>query len=227
MEFLRGKISKKFLLLIGLAFLLIQIPVFGNYIRLLNTVIHETGHAVIALFGGHIEKIALLKSSEGITYGPKTGLLEGMITSISGYTFSSCMVFFAFLLIRKKKFTLFVDILLAIIFINLIFWVRNLFGIIWLTSFALCFLLLLLKGTENVVHHLLFLIAAILLVDSLKSAYEIFTMSFIQPQMAGDAANLAHLTMFIPAQAWGGFFFFQAIAVTFISFKKGLFKIEG
>ncbi len=51
------------------------------------------------------------------------------------------------------------------------------------------------------------LIASVLLVESASTAYDIFIISLIQPHAAGDATNLAQLTVFIPAQEWGGFFF--------------------
>lgn len=224
---IKSKFNTKFFLFIVMAFLLVQLPVVGDYVRVLNTVIHESGHAVIALFGGHIERIALLSDSEGITYGPQSGKIEGIVCSMAGYIFSSYMGFVSFWLIRKKKYTLLIDILLGILFLNLILWVRNPFGLIWIVSFAFGFLLLLIKGKQTIINHFLLLIASILLVDSIKSSFEIFEMSIIHPKFAGDAANLSMLTSFIPTQAWGVFFLVQALLFPIVSLKKGLFRIEG
>lgn len=223
---IRKKFSLKFFLFIFIAILLIQLPIAGDYVRVLNTVIHESGHAFIALFGGHIEKIALLSDSEGITYGEKSSRFEEIVSSLAGYICSSLMGFFSFWLIRRKKYTLLIDILLAIIFLNLIFWVRNPFGLIWLVTFAFAFLLLLIKGKQTIINHFLLLIASILLVDSIKSSIEIFEMSLIHPQFAGDAANLAKLTMFIPTELWGSFFLLQAILFPIFSVKRGLYMLE-
>ncbi|MDP4155227.1 MAG: M50 family metallopeptidase [Bacillota bacterium] len=227
MKWIKSKFSSKFFLFIIIAVLLVQLPILGDYVRVLNTVIHESGHAVIALFGGHLEKIALLSDSEGITYGPESGKIEGIFSSMAGYICSSFMGFFSFWLIRKKKYTLLIDILLGILFLNLILWVRNLFGMIWIVTFAFGFLLLLIKGKQNFINHFLLLIASILLVDSVKSSFEIFEMSIIHPKIAGDAANLSILTSFIPAQAWGVFFLVQALFFPILAVKKGLFRIEG
>jgi hypothetical protein len=227
LKWLWSRLSPKFILFIALAILLIQLPIAGNYIRVLNTVIHESGHALIALFAGHLEKIILMSNSEGVTYGPQSGRLEGIVSSMAGYFCSSLMGLISFWLIRKEKYTVLIDLLLGIIFINLIFWVRNLFGIIWLVVFALGFLMLLIKGKQNWIYHFLLLIASILLVDSIKSSIEIFAMSLVHPMAAGDAANLFFLTMVVPVQAWGGFFLIQSIVFPVISLKKGLFKIEG
>jgi hypothetical protein len=192
----------------------------------LNTVIHESGHATIALLGGHLEKIALLSNSKGVTFGPEAGKVEGVICSLAGYICSSFVGFLSFLLIKKKKDTVLIDLLLSILFIILILWVRNPFGIIWLVTFAFGFLLLLIKGKQTIINHFLLLIASIILVDSIKSSFEIFEMSLIHPKFAGDAANLSLLTHVIPTQVWGIFFFVQALFFPLFSLMKGLFKLE-
>ncbi|WP_373889935.1 M50 family metallopeptidase [Neobacillus cucumis] len=61
LSFVRDKFSMKFFLFLFLviAYLLIQVPVVGNYVRIINTLIHETGHAFIALLGGKVENLNL------------------------------------------------------------------------------------------------------------------------------------------------------------------------
>ena len=75
------------------------------------------------------------------------------------------------------------------------------------------------------IHNLVLLIASVLLVESVSTAYDIFIISLIQPHSAGDATNLSHLTAIIPAQGWGIFFFAQALFLVLIGFKRGLFNI--
>ncbi|WML46363.1 M50 family metallopeptidase [Neobacillus sp. PS3-40] len=208
-----------------IAIILIQIPLLGNYFRVINTVIHESGHALISLFGGKVERISLFMNSEGATYGSQSTRIGSIFTSLAGYIFSSFMAFISFWLLRKNKLTILIDILLGFIFLNLIFWVRNPYGLFWLVSFAFLFLLLLIKGSRTIVNHVLLLIASILLVDSIKSAFEILLLSFIQPNSAGDASNLAQITAFIPTQIWGAFFFIQSLWFPFIGIKRGIFRI--
>jgi hypothetical protein len=226
LKFVMNKFSRRFFVYLLIAIVFIEFPIIGNYLRGLNTIIHESAHAFIALLGGHLGTISLLMDSEGITTGPQAGRLEGIFASISGYTFSSFMAFLSFWLINKNKFTLLTDILLGILFVSLILWVRNLYGIFWIVSFAIVFLIVVIKGSNTFIQHLLAFIASILLVDSVKSAFEILTMSFTQPFNAGDAANLAYLTMLIPAQAWGIFFFAQALLFSLLSLKNNLYKLE-
>ncbi|PGY14229.1 M50 family metallopeptidase [Bacillus sp. AFS031507] len=225
MSFVRDKFSAKFFLFLVFAFLLIHVPLLGNYVKVINTLIHESGHALIALFGGNVERISLFMNSEGATYSHQSSWLGSFITSLSGYTFASFMAFVSFLLIGKKKQIVLIDILLGFIGLNLIFWVRNPYGLFWLCSFAVAFLFLLIKGSQNFRDNLLLLIASILLVDSVQSAYEILFISIFQPQSAGDAANLARITGFIPAPIWGIFFFVQSLWFCYYGLKRGYYKL--
>lgn len=225
MSFVRDKFSAKFFLFLVLAFVLIHVPILGNYVKVINTLIHESGHALIALLGGNVEKISLFMNSEGVTYSNQSTWIGSFFTSLAGYTFSSFMAFVSFWLIGMKKHTILIDILLVFIVLNLIFWVRNPYGLFWLCSFAIAFLILLIKGSQNLRENVLLLIASVLLVDSVQSAYEILYISIFQPQAAGDAANLAHLTVFIPAPLWGIFFFLQALWFCFFGLKRGCYRL--
>jgi hypothetical protein len=225
LKFVNDKFSTKFFLFIILAFILINVPIVGNYVEIINTLIHESGHALVALIGGHVETISLFMNSEGVTLSNQSTWIGSFFTSLAGYIFSSFMAFLAFWLIGKKKQTVLIDILLGFIALNLIFWVRNPYGLFWLASFGVVFLYLLIKGSHNFRNNLLLLIASVILVDSVKSAYEILWISVFQPQQAGDAVNLARLTVIIPVQVWGGFFFVQALWFCYLGLKKGFFKL--
>lgn len=216
----------KFFLFIGIAIVLTYIPVLGNYVGVINTVFHESGHAFIALIGGDVKQISLFMNTEGVTYTSHTSWFGGFFTGIAGYVFSSFFAFLAFWLIGKKQYKILIAILLGFIAMNLVFWVRNFYGIFWLATFGAGFVLLLFKAQSNLVNNVLLLIASILLVESFTSAFEILLLSFIQPETAGDATNLSRSTVFIPAQLWGIFFLWQAIWFSWKGLKAGLYKLE-
>lgn len=226
MSIFSERLSIKFFFFLLTAFLLIHVPFLGNYIRVINTLIHESGHAFITLLGGDVEMITLFTNAEGATYSSQSNTIGSFFTSLAGYTFASFAAFISFLLIGKRKQSLLIDILLGFIFVNLIFWVRNPYGVFWLCSFAVGFLFLLIKGTQGFRDHLLLMIASILLVDSVQSAFEIFYLSVVHPQFAGDAANLSKLTLVIPTPIWGGLFLIQALWFCYYGFKRGYYKIE-
>lgn len=225
LEYIKEKLSIKFFLFLGLAFILIHLPILGDYFRIINTVIHESGHAFIALFGGNVESISLFMNGDGVTHGTQSIWIIDFITCAAGYLISSFMAYVSFWLIKKNKHTFFIDMLLGLILINFILWVRNPYGLFWLASFGILFLALLIKGSQKVIHNLVLLIACVILVESVSTAYDIFMISLIQPHAAGDATNLSQLTAFIPAQGWGIFFFAQSLFFIFLGFKKGLFRI--
>jgi hypothetical protein len=226
LRFVKDKFSMKFFLFLISAFILIKIPFVGNYVEIINTLIHESGHALVALLGGNVETISLFMNSEGVTLSNQSTWIGSFFTSLAGYVFSSFMAFLSFWLIGRKKQTILIDILLGFIALNLIFWVRNPYGLFWLASFGVVFLYLLIKGSHNFRNNLLLLIASIILIDSVKSAYEILLISLVQPLSAGDALNLAQLTVIIPVQGWGVFFFVQALWFCYLGLKKGFFKLE-
>ncbi|OLS39891.1 M50 family metallopeptidase [Bacillus sp. MRMR6] len=226
MGFLKEKFSARFFLFMAFAFMLVQLPIVGDYFRIINTLIHESGHAFVALLGGNIETISLFMNSDGVTYGTESTWIINLLTSAAGYILSSFIAFLSFWLIKRKKYTIFIDILLGFIIINLILWVRNPYGLFWLLSFGLIFLSFLIKGSKNLIKNLCQLIASVLLIESVSTAYDILVISFLQPHSAGDAANLSKLTIFLPPQVWGMFFLLQALFFCFLSYKKGLFKFS-
>ena len=223
---LMDKISVKFFGFLVLAILLTHVPILGSYVKVINTVVHESGHAFIALLGGHVERISLFSNTEGVTYSTQSNWIGAFFTSLAGYLFSSIIAFLSFWLIGKKYYRIFIGILLVFIGLNLIFWVRNIYGLFWLLTFGAAFLVLLFKGRQSLINTVLLLIATILLVESVSSAYEIMLISFLHANSAGDALNLAKLSAFIPVQIWGIFFFAQAVWFCFIGLKKGIFRLN-
>ncbi|GAA0335171.1 hypothetical protein GCM10008967_27520 [Bacillus carboniphilus] len=189
---------------------------------MINTVIHESGHALMALLGGDIHEISLFVNTEGVTYTSHSSWFGGFFTSLAGYIFSSAMAFLGFWLLAKGKNKVYIGILLGFIGLNLIFWVRNFYGIFWLITFGISFILLLIKSKKVVVETVILSLASIILVESVTSAFDIMALSFMHPQAAGDATNLAKSTVIIPVQVWGVFFFVQSIWWGVLSYRMGL-----
>ena len=226
MSKIKELISWKFLLFIAISIILTNTPIIGNYFRVINTVIHESGHAIVALFGGKVHEISLFMNTEGVTYTSHSSWFGGFFTGAAGYIFSSLIAFLSFYFISRKKYKWLIIILLLFIGFNLVFWVRNFYGIFWLITFGAAFIFLLYKGTASIVEHFLLVIASILLVESITSSFTIFLLSFTQPYAAGDATGLAQATHIIPAQFWGIFFLSQAIAFAAAGFKIGSYRIS-
>jgi hypothetical protein len=225
MKDIRSKFSWRFFIFLILAVLITRMPFAGDYAGVINTLVHESGHALVALLGGEVHHISLFANTEGVTYTRHSNWFGGVFTGAAGYVFSSFMAFIAFWLLGRKKDKWLILILLGFILLNLVFWVRNMYGIFWLISFGAAFVFLLRKGSPALIRNVLLLIASILLVESVSSAFEIMLLSFMSPQAAGDATNLA-ASVLLPAQIFGILFFLQAMLFCYLSIKKGVFKIS-
>lgn len=225
MRIFNERISPKFLLFIILAVLLANIPIIGNYVGMVNTLVHESGHALIALIGGEVHQISLFMNTEGVTYTSHSSWLGGFFTGGAGYVASSLTAFLALWLIYQKKYKILIGILIGLLLMNVIFWVRNPYGIFWLLSFGAGFLLLLYKGSNELIQNCLLLITSILFVEAISSAFTILLLSFSQPHAAGDATGLAQSTLFIPAQVWGIVLFAQSLFFVWLGFRKGIYRI--
>ncbi|UOQ44715.1 M50 family metallopeptidase [Halobacillus salinarum] len=213
----------KLQIIIGLiaALLLTQMPIVGKYFAVVNTMIHESGHSLIALItGGEVRQISLFPNTSGVTMTGHSSWISQFFTSIAGYVTSSLFAFLFFYLIMKGQYKWMIYILLGFLFINLIFWVRNFYGIFWIVTFGSAFIYLLRSGKEGLIQFVLVFIACLVLVESVTSAFEIMWISFIAPQQAGDAANLARATRFIPAPLFGAGFFAQSLYFAWMALKR-------
>ncbi|RDY71015.1 M50 family peptidase [Halobacillus trueperi] len=204
-----------------LALLLTQLPVVGKYFAILNTMIHESGHSLMALItGGEVRRISLLPNTSGFALTGHTSWIGQVLTSMAGYVFASFFAFVFFFLISRGQYKWMIYILMAFLAINLLFWVRNVYGLFWILTFGAGFLWLLRTGHEQVVQYVLLFLASLVLVESVTSAFEVMWISFVSPGQAGDAANLAKATAFIPAPLWGLAFFVQALYFALLSIKR-------
>ncbi len=188
-----------------------RIPYVGKVVRVINTMIHETGHALMTLMlSGEVVKIDLFSDTSGRATTKSSSKLTAFFISIAGYPFASITAFGTFYLFTKENFLIPVIVFLSIALINLIFWVRNLYGIIWLLVFlSSCFGLIYL-GEKNWIYVFSVFISSILLVDSIVSASVVCYLSITNPKASGDASNLKDQS-YVPAFIWGILFFAQAL----------------
>ncbi|ELK46758.1 M50 family metallopeptidase [Halobacillus sp. BAB-2008] len=211
------------ILMLVLALILTQLPIVGKYFAILNTMIHESGHSLMALLtGGEVRRISLLPDTSGLTWTGHRSWFGQVLTSMAGYVFASFFAFLFFYLIWRGHYQWMIYILLAFLAVNLIFWVRNLYGVFWIVTFGAGFLWLLRTGHETVVQYTLVFFASLILVESVTSAFEIMWISFVAPGQAGDAANLARATKIIPAPIWGIAFFAQSLYFAYLSLRRAL-----
>ena len=204
--------KKKLALFIVLAVFLTQMPFIGPYFSIVNTLIHEAGHALMSIItGGDVQSISLFSNTEGATLVSNRDWLGRFLTSIAGYVFASFIAFLFLTLIYKRKSRYVLLISLGMLLISLLFWIRNLYGLLWIITIIALFAWVLAKGSKTILDNFALFIASLVLVESVTSSFEIMFLSFVSPSRAGDATILANMTFFIPTLVWGIIFFVQAL----------------
>lgn len=210
----------KLLLYIAVAYVILQLPIIGTFLRAANTMIHESGHAVVVLLTkGQVEHISLFMNTEGVTQAASASWLGGFLTGLAGYTFSALVILLLAHFWKSRQYRIIHLILLTFAAADLVFWVRNFYGIIWLLVFiAVLVVLMRLKRTATVSALTLILII-ILLADSVRSGYDIFVLGLFHPKSAGDATYMTHLTH-VPALFWGTLFFVITLWFAWLAFRR-------
>ncbi|MCZ8514228.1 M50 family metallopeptidase [Paenibacillus filicis] len=197
--------------LVAISIVITQIPFLNKYLSLINTIVHEWGHASFALLtGGKVYKIKLNTDTSGFALTGTRGWIGRFFTVISGYPFSALFPCFMIYLILNNEYAACYWILAMMLAVTIILWLRDLFSLIWAGS-VLLILSLLIKYDMDV-KWLIFVVMSISLVNSIKSSCVVFTLSFKDYRNAGDASSLSQMTL-IPSLVWGGLFLVSTIAI--------------
>nr|WP_240795451.1 M50 family metallopeptidase [Aquibacillus halophilus] len=202
-----------------IAYFITKMPVIGSYFRMINTAIHECSHVVIAkLTGGKAYRIVLNRDTSGHALVGSSSWLSGIVIAYSGYTGSSLTAFMLFFLLSKGYYFVVLSVLLSILVVATIFWLRSIVGILWSVSMISLLALLLNNQLDSIIIHFSYLLASVVLLESVASAAYLMFISIKQPNQAGDATSLQKYTM-IPAFAWGILFFVQSIYIGYRVFS--------
>jgi hypothetical protein len=187
----------------GLALLLPRIPVIGKWFNIINTAIHELGHALMALaLEGKVKKIELFNDASGTTTTSTKTKFGSFLVAIIGYPFSSLVSYFIFYLLSveyDKGFLFGISILFLFM---LLLWIRNIYGAIWILVFCAINGYLIYLNNVQYIKIAALLYAVFIAVYAVLSALTVLFLSFKQRDKAGDATLLKKITG-IPAFIWG------------------------
>lgn len=211
-----------FIFYIVIALLLTQVPLIGKYFRLFNTLIHEIGHVLAALItGGKVNHIKLNFDESGIassgTSKGLTGYISKVITTLTGYPFASGISLLFIIMLHKEQFDYIMYSMIGLVIVSLIFWIRNLFGIIWLLIAGVLTFGLLIHGDVQYIQIYAKVLVAVIFVDSFMSTIDLFKIVRKNKNDAGDAHNLKTYTG-ISEYVWSILFILIACIPIYISF---------
>ncbi|MBQ4440950.1 MAG: M50 family metallopeptidase [Bacteroidales bacterium] len=189
-------------LFFALGFILPRIPVVGKFFNIINTALHEFGHALMALVtGGSVDKIELFRDTSGTTTTKSSSRFSAILVSLAGYPFAASVAWLSFYLIRQGAEQGLVIGLSILFVVMLLFWIRNWYGALWVVLFCVGNGLLLYYGEPDWLHYVALFYAVMILVESVTSTITIVVLAIRDGDKAGDATNLAKTTH-VPAFFW-------------------------
>jgi hypothetical protein len=195
------------------------IPYVRSVTGTIHTLIHESGHALAALFtSGKVYSISLFANTGGVAYTGSRSWISSIVVGYAGYTFASLISFLSFYLISNGKFLILFYSFVSLALINLLLWVRNAFGILWLFLYLVGCSLLMYYQLSFLKEVMVYLLSSVILVQSILASFTILLLSIKNTSRAGDALLLQKLT-YIPAFIWGLLFFSQSLFSTYCIFR--------
>lgn len=190
-----------YMLLVG-SLLINRLPFAGVFFRTVNTLLHESGHALGAILtSGEVVRVEFKKDTSGIAETKSSSKFRAFIVSFAGYPFAALVSSILLVLVINEQLKPALFILFTFIVLNLMFFVRNLFGIVWLLVFAS--MLTFIVWFDNVLlsRILLLFIALIAFTETLTSTLFIAFLGFTKPKKAGDLSNMQKVSG-IPSGFW-------------------------
>ena len=202
-------------LFFALGFILPRIPGVGKCFNIINTALHEFGHALMALVtGGSVDKIELFRDTSGTTTTKSSSRFSAILVSLAGYPFAASVAWLSFYLIRQGAEQGLVIGLSILFVVMLLFWIRNWYGALWVVLFCVGNGLLLYYGEPDWLHYVALFYAVMILVESVTSTITIVVLAIRDGDKAGDATNLAKTTH-VPAFFWALLFLAYTVWVCY------------
>ena len=202
MAFLIENIKYTFLALLGLSFIIARLPLIGKYFKVVNTLIHETGHSLMTLLtDGQVIAVELFSDTSGTTITKSKSKFGQFMIAFAGYPFASLMGYLFIFLVFNNYFSAVLITIGIIAILNLIFFVRNAHGIFWIITFSALIFVNFKFG--NILSTIVFatVVSAITLFESLWSSIVLTILSIRKSKSAGDATNLSKVSH-VPAFLW-------------------------
>lgn len=204
----------------ALTILLNHIPVIGKFFNVINTVLHEFGHALVALFfQGEVQKIEISGDTSGSTTTRMRSKFGNILVSLAGYPFAAAAAYLSFHLLNLNLQTAYIIGLSILFFFILILFVRNKYGWFWILSFCAINIAVIHFCDELVIDLVSLFYATTITTESVASAFILLYLSITQPDHAGDATNLKKFTG-IPALIWSLLFVAFSIFICYTIYIK-------
>lgn len=209
-----NRFQAEFFIVAG-SILILYIPFIGKFFRIINTMVHETGHAIMALFtSGEVDSIELNPNASGLTKTKSKSQWSSIVITLSGYLFASGFAWISFWILSYKNYIWFFYLLLATAILNLMLWVRSGFGILWLLIFIAAIGLVWWYFPGKISNWFALSLATMLQFESLFTTFVLLKISIMKSSAAGDAFQLQKI-LWLPAAIWALLFVSFALFCTY------------
>lgn len=199
---LNGNPNLLFYITLAFSVVVIRLPFIGRYFRSVNTLLHESGHALVAILSsGEVLRIELSSDTSGVAVTRSNSGFKAFLVSASGYPLAAAasVLLLAFTVKGMEAWILF--FLLSVALLNLLLFIRNAYGIIWIVTFTAILLLLYWFKNQTAIHLFTLTISLVSLSESVFSTLQVSYLGFTSPKKAGDLSNMAKYSG-IPAWFW-------------------------
>lgn len=213
--------SNLFYLILVITLIITRIPFIGKYFRVVDTIIHETAHALMAvLTSGKVVSINLFSDTSGNTVTKSSNKSGQILVSLAGYPLSSLTALLMMYLISTGNYLLIIFILVTVAITGMMLFIRNGYGILWAGTFSVLNFLVIYFDNLLLIQALSIFYTLIILTDSMIAPLYLIVLSVTQASKAGDAANLKKATH-IPALIWALLFSVIALYCGYWAVKIG------
>jgi hypothetical protein len=218
--------SNLFYLILVVTLIMTRIPLIGKYFRVVDTMIHEMAHALMAVFtSGKVISINLFADTSGSTVTKSSNKFGMVLVSLAGYPVSSLAALLMMYLIKTGNYLFIIFILVSIAIIGMMLFIRNGYGLLWAGTFSVLNFLVIYFDNKFVIQSLSIFYSLIILTDSVIAPLYLLVLSVTQPAKAGDAANLKKASH-IPAVVWALLFSAIALFCGYWAVKIGFPKVN-
>ncbi len=218
--------STLFYLILVITLIITRIPFIGKYFRVVDTIIHETAHALTAvLTSGKVLSINLFADTSGSTVTKSSGKFGQIMVSLAGYPVSSLTALLMMYLISTGNNLLIIFILVSITITGMMLFIRNGYGLLWAGTFSVLNFLVIYFDNQLLIQSLSIFYTLIILTDSVIAPLYLLVLSVTQATKAGDASNLKMATH-IPAFVWALLFSAFALYCGYWAVQIGFPKFD-
>jgi hypothetical protein len=205
------------LFLVG-SMLLTQFIPFSSFFRNLDTLVHEFGHAAATLLlSGEVHYIHLFEDHSGVTLSSVSVGWRVIPVALAGYFIASLSALFLFSAYRQRRLELGLMLITLVALLSLILFIRNAYGVSWVSGFIVVNVLVMLLGGRWIKSFYYLLIAFICLEQSVMGPVSLLVLAIVEPERAGDAALLSSTTG-VPAIGWAALF----VGFSFVCAKSAI-----